>query len=95
MLKWITSLLGVPAKIKLWLFGAGGVMALLAAFKLYVFKEKRDAVKDFVKEEVIKDTEVRKDAKKASAREKRKTDGLSDGDVADRLRRRSRDWERL
>lgn len=84
-----------PAKIKLWLFGTGGLAALLVAFKLYVRKEKKTAVRDFTNREALKDVEIRKNAKKVSAKEQRETDGLSDGDVADRLRRRTRDWERL
>lgn len=95
----LKTVVGFPSKVKLWLFGAGGVMALLATLKAYIYFEKRkagkEAVEDFTNEQVKKSVEVRKDAKKASAREQRETDGLSDSDVADRLRRRTRDFERL
>ena len=95
----LRKLLGFPAKVKLWLVGAGGVMALLAALKAYIFFEKRgaakEAVKEFKDEQITKEIEVRKDAKKAVAKEQRKTSGLSDSDVADRLRGRTSDWDRL
>jgi hypothetical protein len=95
----LKKLLGFPAKVKLWLVGAGGVAALLAALKTYIFFQKRDAAKEAVEDAqekaVLKDIEVRKDAKKLSAKEQRQTSGLPDSDVADRLRGRTSDWERL
>jgi hypothetical protein len=94
--KW---LLGVPSQIKMWLFGAGGLVTFLAALKLYIYKEKRvaakEAVEDAQEKAVLRDIEVRKDAKKLSAKEQRQTSGLPDSDVADRLRGRTSDWERL
>ena len=95
----LRKLLGFPAKVKLWLIGAEGVAALLTFLKTYIYFEKREAAKDAVEdlknEQTAKDIEVRKDAKRVSAKEKRKTDGLSDSDVADRLRGRTSDWERM
>ena len=95
----LKTLLGIPSKIKLWLFGAGGVMALLATLKAYIYFEKREvakeAVEDFTEKQVEKNVEVRKNARKLVAKEKREADRLPDSDVADRVRRRNSDWDRL
>lgn len=97
---WILkAFLGFPSKVKLWFLGAGGVAALLAFLKAYIFFWKKstakEAVQDFKDEQAAKDVEVRKNAKKLVAKEKREADRLPDSDVADRLRRRSDDWDRL
>lgn len=90
-----TLLFNLPSKIKNWLLGLGGVVALLASLKLYTLKREKEAVKDFQTDQSVKSNEVLEDARKASAKEKRDASGLSDGDLADRLRRRTSDWERL
>jgi hypothetical protein len=95
---WVKALnfiLGVPSRIKMWVIGGAGLATLFALFKLYIWGEKREAVQDFKDEKIVKDAKVRKDAKKVGVKEKRDADGLSDSDLADRLRGRSDDWDRL
>lgn len=94
-LKTLNFILGVPSRIKMWLIGGAGLAALFGLLKLYIWGEKKEAVQDFKDEKVLKDIKVRKDAKKVGIKEKRDADGLSDSDLADRLRGRSDDWDRL
>lgn len=75
--------------------GLGGVVALLSMLQLYIFRQRKDAVKEHVIDEVLKDNKVRDDAKRVGYEEKRDASGLSDSDLSDRLRRRSDDWGSL
>jgi hypothetical protein len=74
----------------LWVFAV--VVALLTSIKLI----RRDAVKDAgvrLENTTLKEKDRKLDeGRKAVSKEKRSTDGLSDSDVVDRLRRRSSDW---
>ena len=90
-----TYLLTLPSSVKKWLMGLGGVIALLSMLQLYIFRQRKDAVKEHVIDEVLKDNKVRDDAKRVGYEEKRDASGLSDSDLSDRLRRRSDDWGRL
>lgn len=90
-----TYLLTLPSSVKKWLMGLGGVIALLSMLQLYIFRQRKDAVKEHVIDEVLKDNKVRDDAKRVGYEEKRDASGLSDSDLSDRLRRRSDDWGSL
>lgn len=90
-----TYLLTLPSNVKKWLMGLGGVVALLSMLQLYIFRQRKDAVKEHVIDEVLKDNKVRDDAKRVGYEEKRDASGLSDSDLSDRLRRRSDDWGSL
>ena len=95
MWKIIEFFASIPSKFKNILLGLGGLVALLSFFRLWLHKRENDAVEDFKKDKILKDVEVRKDAKRVGEKERRASDGLSDSDVADRLRSRSDDWSRL
>lgn len=70
-------------------------MALITTLKLYVWRQKKDAVNAYKTEQNRRTEEVRENARRAAAKEKRDASRLSDGDLADRLRRRTSDWDRL
>lgn len=90
-----TQLLNLPARLKTWLIGLGGLAALLSMLQIYIFRQKKSAVNEHIVDEALKDNKVRDDAKRVGYEEKRDASGLSDSDLSDRLRRRSDDWGRL
>lgn len=74
------------------LFIAGGVITTLLALLGWGKLKKRQGAKEFESKLNEKIDRKVEDAEKAGYREKRATDGLSDGDVLDRLRRRTDRW---
>jgi len=88
-------LFSLPEKVKSWIYGAGGLIALLSLLQIFLFRRDRKTIKEYENEKALKNIKVKEDAKKIGLEEKRNTDGLSDGDLSSRLRSRTDDWNRL
>lgn len=95
MWKVFEFLVELPSKVKTWLYGLGGLLALLSFAKVYLWKRDRDSIVKHENEKALKNIKVKRDAKKVGFEEKRDAAGLSDGDLSDRLRGRTDDWGRL
>ncbi len=92
MIKFLFSL---PEKVRSWIYGAGGLIALLSLLQIFLFRRDRKTIEDYENEKALKNVKVKKDAERTSSKEKRDTDGLSDSDVSGRLRSRTNDWNSL
>lgn len=72
-----------------WVIGAvGGLLAILG----YGYAKKRQGASEANTKALEASAKIKKEAGKDAFKEKRSTDGLSDSDVLDRLRRRTDDW---
>jgi hypothetical protein len=73
------------------------LVAAAISFLLILFgRTKKKEGELEVENKILKDKEEKlNEGRKETAREKRAVDGLSDGDLVNRLRRRGDDWGRL
>lgn len=76
-------------------YALGGVVALVTALLAilgYGYAKKQEGLSEARTEALEGDAKKRGEAREAAFKEKRETDGLSAGDLLDRLRRRTDDW---
>lgn len=92
LLQWIMEL---PHKVKIALAWVGAALTALAAFKIYIETEKKDAVTEYEQDVIEAQNELRRKSREAVAEEKERTSGVPDSTIIDRLRRRGDDWGRL
>lgn len=95
MIRILDFLTSLPSRVKNFIYGVGGLLAFFSLFKLYLSKERKEAVKDHEKEKILENVKVKKDAERIGFEEKRNASGLSDSDLSDRLRSRTGDWGSL
>ncbi|NOD65752.1 hypothetical protein [Ruegeria sp. HKCCD6109] len=78
------------------LYAAGaGLLGVIAAFLGTYRMGRREGALGAEKDALEESDERQKDGRDAVAKEQADTDGLSGGDIVDRLRSRDRDWRGL
>lgn len=87
LLNWLSKL----SQIKNLVVG----LVVTALFFLYGLTKSKGARDKYENTLLKKNEEKRNDAAKAVDKEKRDVDGVPDGDLVDRLRRRGDDWRKL
>lgn len=87
--------LSLPSLFKQLIGAAGVALAGLVAVLVYGHAKKREGVHEAATQALQDDVKKLEKAREAAYEEKRRTSGLSDSDIVDRIRSREEDWGKL